>query len=174
MHWYFMLVVPSSGGLWSDNSRKHSLSNTNLTKARHKRIGGYSNTCIQMSTPTGRLLRLAMMVSSFISFGKTGRMRCADGLDDHELLRDVNVYALADYFEIDKLKTYSLKRFSSKINNLWVSEAYPIAIREVYSSIPAKEAEPRNARNLSQKSISSSYWRSPRSETCFVKAAILL
>ena len=72
-------------------------------------------------------------------------MRRADGLDDHELLRDVNVYALADYFEIDKLKAYSLKRFSSKINNLWVSEAYPIAIREVYSNIPAKEAEPRNA-----------------------------
>lgn len=49
-------------------------------------------------------------------------------------MKDVRVYALADYFIVEGLKDYALQRFRSKIRQLWVSEKFVDCIRDIYDS----------------------------------------
>ena len=54
--------------------------------------------------------------------------------DDDELLKDVRVYQLAEYFGAHGLSDYALGKFKVKVEKLWVSENFVSCIREVYSS----------------------------------------
>ncbi|KID62570.1 BTB/POZ domain containing protein, partial [Metarhizium hybridum] len=45
-------------------------------------------------------------------------------LDDDELSKEVRVYQLADYFEVDGLKREALRRFTTKTIALWATEAF--------------------------------------------------
>lgn len=49
-------------------------------------------------------------------------------------MKHPRVYALADYFLMSDLKEYALKRFESKIQELWISEAFVDCIRAVYTA----------------------------------------
>ncbi|KAI1399436.1 BTB/POZ domain-containing protein [Hypoxylon fuscum] len=53
--------------------------------------------------------------------------------DDGELVKDVRVYLTADFFLMDELKAYALKRFQPKLQRLWISELLVDCIKEVYS-----------------------------------------
>lgn len=50
--------------------------------------------------------------------------------DDDQLLRDVRVYALAEYFDVAALKSHALQIFKAKVRDLWVSESFVDCIRE--------------------------------------------
>ncbi|QYT01610.1 BTB domain-containing protein [Trichoderma simmonsii] len=52
--------------------------------------------------------------------------------DDEDLLKDIRVYQLADYFQIESLKNYAFQNFKTRIQALWVSENLIDCIREVY------------------------------------------
>ncbi|EGR52930.1 uncharacterized protein TRIREDRAFT_102952 [Trichoderma reesei QM6a] len=54
--------------------------------------------------------------------------------DDDELIKDIRVYQLADYFRVEGLREYALHNFESKIKHLWVSESFVDCIREVYGA----------------------------------------
>ncbi|KAL6880824.1 hypothetical protein J3F83DRAFT_719954 [Trichoderma novae-zelandiae] len=54
--------------------------------------------------------------------------------DDDELIKDIRVYQLADYFKVEGLKEYALQNFESKIKHLWVSEGFVDCIRDVYGA----------------------------------------
>ncbi|KAI0416378.1 BTB/POZ domain-containing protein [Xylaria grammica] len=57
-----------------------------------------------------------------------------DAPDDDELLKDVRVYATAEFFMLDDVKRLALERFMEKLKHLWVSELLVGCIREVYAS----------------------------------------
>ncbi|KAM3435043.1 hypothetical protein NHJ13734_005745 [Beauveria thailandica] len=63
--------------------------------------------------------------------------------DDDELSKDVRVYELAHYFEIQGLKQYSLDKFQAKVKRLWVSERFLDCIRDVYASTVDKNCKMR-------------------------------
>ncbi|KID95710.1 hypothetical protein MAJ_08356, partial [Metarhizium majus ARSEF 297] len=65
--------------------------------------------------------------------------------DDDELSKDVRVYQLADYFEVDGLKDYALQKFQAKITKLWVSEVFVDCIRDVYRSTSDEKCKMRGA-----------------------------
>ncbi|OPB42614.1 hypothetical protein A0O28_0037330 [Trichoderma guizhouense] len=52
--------------------------------------------------------------------------------DDDDLLKDIRVYELADYFQIENLKNYAFQNFKTRIKTLWVSENLIDCIQEVY------------------------------------------
>ncbi|KAL6699153.1 BTB/POZ protein [Trichoderma pleuroticola] len=52
--------------------------------------------------------------------------------DDEDLLKDVRVYQLADYFQIENLKYYAFQQFKTRIKRLWVAESFVDCIRYVY------------------------------------------
>ncbi|KAL7929636.1 BTB/POZ protein [Trichoderma chlorosporum] len=54
--------------------------------------------------------------------------------DDDELVQDIRVYQLADYFQVDNLQSYALEMFKSKIDKLWVGENFVDCIRDVYGT----------------------------------------
>ncbi|KAI1366422.1 BTB/POZ domain-containing protein [Xylaria arbuscula] len=54
--------------------------------------------------------------------------------DDDELVKDVRVYVTAEFFMLDNLKQFALRRFESKLEVLWVSELFVDCIRELYTS----------------------------------------
>ncbi|KAL7944206.1 BTB/POZ protein [Trichoderma barbatum] len=54
--------------------------------------------------------------------------------DDEELLKDIRVYQLADYFQVEHLKIYALQNLKSRLENLWISENFVDCIRDVYES----------------------------------------
>lgn len=56
----------------------------------------------------------------------------SNNVDDDQLLRDVRVYALADYFDVAALKSHSLQIFETKVRDLWVSDSFVDCIREIY------------------------------------------
>ncbi|KAL7622552.1 hypothetical protein AAE478_008059 [Parahypoxylon ruwenzoriense] len=66
-------------------------------------------------------------------------------IDDDELIKHVRVYVTADFFLLDELKAYALKRFKSKLQKLWVNKSLMDCIREIYSSTNESEVELRNA-----------------------------
>ena len=56
------------------------------------------------------------------------------------------MYCLADYFDVPSLKEYALKRFASKIRELWVSDRFNDCIRNVFDSTTKSGGESlRNA-----------------------------
>ncbi|KAI0388517.1 BTB/POZ domain-containing protein [Xylariaceae sp. FL0594] len=68
-----------------------------------------------------------------------------DTQDDNELVRDVRVYVTAEFFMLDGLKQFALRRFTSKLEQLWVSELLVDCIREVYESTTESEHGLRSA-----------------------------
>ncbi|KAK8150882.1 hypothetical protein G3M48_004559 [Beauveria asiatica] len=63
--------------------------------------------------------------------------------DDDELSKDVRVYELAQYFQIQGLKQYALEKFQPKVERLWVSERFVDCIRDVYASTVNKDCKMR-------------------------------
>ncbi|KAM3505638.1 hypothetical protein MY10362_002850 [Beauveria mimosiformis] len=63
--------------------------------------------------------------------------------DDDELSKDVRVYELAHYFQIQGLKQYALEKFQPKVERLWVSERFVDCIRDVYASTVNKDCKMR-------------------------------
>ncbi|RWA03667.1 hypothetical protein EKO27_g11439 [Xylaria grammica] len=57
-----------------------------------------------------------------------------DAPDDDELLKDVRVYATAEFFMLDEVKSMALKRFRETIKHFRFSELLVDCIREVYAS----------------------------------------
>ncbi|KFY42048.1 hypothetical protein V494_02644 [Pseudogymnoascus sp. VKM F-4513 (FW-928)] len=53
--------------------------------------------------------------------------------DDLELLKHPRVYALADMFRMEELKTLSCKKFELQLQQHWITDAFPDCIREVYT-----------------------------------------
>ncbi|KFG84452.1 BTB/POZ domain-containing protein [Metarhizium anisopliae] len=66
-------------------------------------------------------------------------------LDDDELSKEVRVYQLADYFEVDGLKREALRRFTTKTIALWATEAFVDCVRDVYQSTSNKKCKMREA-----------------------------
>lgn len=60
--------------------------------------------------------------------------RLTNQVDDDELLKDVRVYALANYFIVEGLKDFALQRFQAKVEKLWLSEKLVDCIRNIYDS----------------------------------------
>jgi hypothetical protein len=54
--------------------------------------------------------------------------------DDLELLKHPRVYALADEFLMDDLKTLALQRFKLVLHGLWISDTFVDCIQEIYST----------------------------------------
>ncbi|KFY28058.1 hypothetical protein V491_00664 [Pseudogymnoascus sp. VKM F-3775] len=52
--------------------------------------------------------------------------------DDLELLKHLRVYALADMFQIENLKTIACKKFQQQLQHHWISDTFVDCIREVY------------------------------------------
>ncbi|KAI0010228.1 BTB/POZ domain-containing protein [Xylariaceae sp. FL0662B] len=65
--------------------------------------------------------------------------------DDDELAKHVRVYVTADFFLMDKLKVYALKRLKSELDRLWVSESFTYCIAEIYSATNESGKELRDA-----------------------------
>lgn len=59
-------------------------------------------------------------------------------------MKPVLVYALADYFGSDGLKSYALKRLQTLLDTLWVSEGFIDCIQEVYRSAVDPKDKMRN------------------------------
>ncbi|KAJ2979193.1 hypothetical protein NQ176_g3399 [Zarea fungicola] len=79
--------------------------------------------------------------------------------DEEELSQDVEVFCLAEYFGVDNLKEYALKRFKSKIQELWVSERFIDCIRNVFGSTTKSGGELlRHAVVLAAKDHLSQLW----------------
>ncbi|UKZ54539.1 hypothetical protein TrVGV298_008348 [Trichoderma virens] len=49
-----------------------------------------------------------------------------------DLLKDIRVYQLADYFQIPNLKNYAMRSLKLRLKKLYVSENFVGCIREVY------------------------------------------
>lgn len=54
--------------------------------------------------------------------------------DDLELLKHPRVYALADMFRIEDLKSLSSEKFQLQLKQHWISDTMADCIREVYST----------------------------------------
>ncbi|RYP76242.1 hypothetical protein DL771_001861 [Monosporascus sp. 5C6A] len=65
--------------------------------------------------------------------------------DDDELFKDVRVYVLADMFLMDHLKEDALRKFKSKLSELWISEKFTDCVKEIYSSTNEFDCGLRNA-----------------------------
>ncbi|KAF1970798.1 hypothetical protein BU23DRAFT_472847, partial [Bimuria novae-zelandiae CBS 107.79] len=62
-----------------------------------------------------------------------------DILDDSDLLKDIRVYALAEMFLIDDLKTLALSKFQVRLPKLWMTRmppAFPEWVQEIYTTTP--------------------------------------
>ncbi|XWW94389.1 hypothetical protein V2A60_002332 [Cordyceps javanica] len=82
-----------------------------------------------------------------------------DEPDDEELARDVRVYCLAEYFDVDSLKTDASERFAFKIRKLWVSDRFPDCIRDIYqSTTKSRGASLRTAVILEVKNNLAALW----------------
>lgn len=46
----------------------------------------------------------------------------------------MRVFCLADYFLIANLKEYALKRFTAKVQKLWVSDRFSACVENVFNS----------------------------------------
>ncbi|KAK1991095.1 hypothetical protein LX36DRAFT_736679 [Colletotrichum falcatum] len=64
-------------------------------------------------------------------------------VDDDEMTKDIRVYALAEYFQVECLKKYSLDKLVSKLETLWNCEGFIDCIRETYCSTTETDEEPR-------------------------------
>ncbi|KFY03482.1 hypothetical protein V490_00177 [Pseudogymnoascus sp. VKM F-3557] len=60
--------------------------------------------------------------------------------DDVELLRHPRVYALADMFRMEDLKTLVCKKFEAQLQQYWISDTFVECIREVYMTSRVSEA----------------------------------
>lgn len=47
-------------------------------------------------------------------------------------MKDVRVFQLADYFQIENLKNYAFQNFKTRIKKLWIAENFVDCIRDVY------------------------------------------
>ncbi|OJD15705.1 hypothetical protein ACJ73_08959 [Blastomyces percursus] len=72
-------------------------------------------------------------------------MSKADILDDHELTKDLRVYALADMFQMERLKEQAFGRFETKIQQLWISDMFIDYVKEVYSTTNSNDRMMRGA-----------------------------
>ncbi|KAK5996850.1 hypothetical protein PT974_02195 [Cladobotryum mycophilum] len=63
-----------------------------------------------------------------------GSTPCVDVPDDEELVKDLRVYSLADYFIIDGLKTLALEKFKRKIREALLDDAFVDCVRNVYDA----------------------------------------
>ncbi|KFY03940.1 hypothetical protein V490_00042 [Pseudogymnoascus sp. VKM F-3557] len=60
--------------------------------------------------------------------------------DDVELLRHPRVYALADMFRMEDLKTLACKKFELQLQQHWISDTFVDCIREVYMTSRVSDA----------------------------------
>ncbi|WP_254557444.1 hypothetical protein, partial [Salmonella enterica] len=58
--------------------------------------------------------------------------------------KDIRVYVLAEYFQVERLKEYSLNKLMSKLETLWTCEGFVDCIRETYHSTTEADQKPRN------------------------------
>ncbi|KAL7810868.1 hypothetical protein V8C26DRAFT_409592 [Trichoderma gracile] len=86
---------------------------------------------IHMCAPASTCPCECIIESNRIAGASTARSLLAD---DDELIKDIRVYQLADYFRVEGLRDYALHNFESKIKHLWVSEGFVDCIREVYGA----------------------------------------
>ncbi|KAK1990889.1 hypothetical protein LX36DRAFT_647270 [Colletotrichum falcatum] len=63
--------------------------------------------------------------------------------DDDEMTKDIRVYALAEYFQVEPLKKYSLDKLVLKVETLWNCEGFIDCIRETYHLTTETDQEPR-------------------------------
>ncbi|KAH9212364.1 hypothetical protein DL95DRAFT_464093 [Leptodontidium sp. 2 PMI_412] len=54
--------------------------------------------------------------------------------DDLDLFKHPRVFALADMFRIEELKSITGKKFERQLQQHWISDTFPDSIREVYST----------------------------------------
>lgn len=59
--------------------------------------------------------------------------------DDPALLKEPRVYALADMFFLQDLKTVATVKLKEKLSNLWTDDSFPDCIREIYANTPESD-----------------------------------
>lgn len=94
-------------------------------------IGGFSNIYTQAITPivwTTLAWKASKLWHLIVETEKL--------LDDLELFKHLRVYALADMFFIEDLKTTSLDKFQRQISEGWDRDLFLACVWEVYQSAP--------------------------------------
>lgn len=66
-------------------------------------------------------------------------------LDDLELLKEPRVYALADMFFLQDLKTVAIAKLKRKLQDLWKDDYFPDCIRYIYENTPDSDQAMRSA-----------------------------
>ncbi|CAI6333750.1 unnamed protein product [Periconia digitata] len=85
--------------------------------------------------------------------------------DDHHMMKDAQVYILADMFLLEDLKTLSLEKLKYKFHCDPVDHAFPVCIRKVYAGTSDRHTELRSA--FVQKAIANA--RGLRSNESFME-----
>lgn len=93
------------------------------------RTGGFLSICIRVSIHKSLLARLRFKVGRRFCF-KFRANRCA--YDDDDLLKDIRVYLLADFFLMDELQDYAIKRFATTLDVVDISDGFVECVVEVY------------------------------------------
>ena len=137
-----LLTAGTSALLSATNLKRVIQSVSNSRMEACKPIGEFSNTCTQD--------RIRMMLHhSWMKRVRPPARRSAvannNNADDDQLLRDVRVYALAEYFDVNSLKGHALQIFKTKVHELWLSESFVDCIREVYSTTNDSECMMRKS-----------------------------
>ncbi len=65
--------------------------------------------------------------------------------DDLELLKHPRVFAIADMFQINDLKTLAREKFEKQLQQHWISDTFPDCIREVYETTQQTDTAMRKA-----------------------------
>ncbi|KKP05169.1 hypothetical protein THAR02_02764 [Trichoderma harzianum] len=88
---------------------------------------------LDAAVPLGSIGQHLSTIAPFTTFVlPTYRTDSRSLADDEDLLKDIRVYELADYFQIENLKQYAFLNFKARLKTLWVSDNIIDCIREVY------------------------------------------
>ncbi len=65
--------------------------------------------------------------------------------DDLELLKHPRVFAIADMFQMNDLKTLAREKFEKQLQQHWISDTFTDCIREVYETTQQTDTAMRRA-----------------------------